>query len=382
MDPIAITVIALLFALLSGGAGRSVYVRTQDRRHREQMCRAIITQWPSRRRYLSLFDLFWDLGASDWALTIMGHQDLLPRHASEIDDVMRRVDERIEAHGSYRAFVEDVLDAIQEFYEEHRLAGNRRLLPMHQTDPRKLLPLRTDQAHPPVGTVATRRDGPEGFLLDIDLDERARVRESRAPSSSSPPIMASHTGGVDLDELVRASPLDFLKGVFRGDLGDQIRRWARLRDLRGLRTELDERLIALYRYFERCASSDADFFASFYDLPRRWQREVKRLERLAHDASWLGNPFEIVSACLMDEAMAMARHLATHAAQNADEAIGAIQNAAREGDEAMAGYLVYVNRWAIFAGKGDTHSPLITDVEISTSKIRSEIRALRTRGVL
>ncbi len=383
MDPVTIVILSFLLAIFSGGAGRQIY-KSAKKRQREQMREAVLTEWPGPERYLSVFDLFWDLGASDWALTIMGHQDLLPRAPEDVDDIFRRIEDRIKAHGSYAAFVEDVLDAIQEFYEEHRTPGDRRMLPTLETNPQKLLPM-DEAASSQTSSLAVRTspaaDGrPDGLLLDIGLEERERAREARSLSGGM--LVPTKGGSVDIDDVLNAGPLDILKGLFQGNLTDRLTKWIKMRDLRGLRAELDDRLTALYRYFEQQASRDADFFAPLYDLPRRWEREALRLARLESERPWRERPFALAADVLVEEARILARYLARHAKRNADEAIEAIRERAAAGDEAMAGYLVYTNRFALFAGRGDEHASLVTEIEYVTSRIRAELRDLQKKRVL
>ncbi|MEM1347347.1 MAG: hypothetical protein AAGI01_02240, partial [Myxococcota bacterium] len=124
MEPVTLLMLVLC-SLLMGGAGQTAYRRAQKAR-RERMRAALLKKLPSAERYVSVFDVFWDLGVSSYALEIMAHQQLLPGRDADLDRVFRTIDDRIEAHGSYQGFVADVLEAIQEFYEDHRAAGDRR----------------------------------------------------------------------------------------------------------------------------------------------------------------------------------------------------------------------------------------------------------------
>ena len=390
MEPISILLL-LIVTLFGTGAGRQVYKRTQ-RRRKEELREALLKKFPAPDRYVSIFDIFWDLGVSDYALTIMSHQDLLPKQADDISDVFHRLDSRIHDHGSYEAFIAVVLEAIQEFYEEHRAAGDRRLLPTLETRTQKLLPV--GQGEQPTATTGTmvaisgarvkeeEVDGlPDGYLLDIELEERARVRESRMATNTSLVPVGSH-GSVDIDDLLRAGPLDLLKGLLGGRFGERLNKWVQLRELRGLRGELDMQLEALYRYFERCAMETPDFFAPLYDLTRRWEREAIRIELMERHRPWAERADALACDLLVEEARILARYLARHAKKNTDEALGAIRDCATKGDAPMAGYLVYVNRFAFFAGRGDGHASIINEIEYATAKIQAELRALQEKHVI
>lgn len=376
MDPFTIILI-VLFALASGGVGRQALKRSRHRR-REELREALLQKLPGPDRYVSLFDIFWDLGVSDYALVIMGHQDLLPEQADDLDTIFNRLDDRIQAHGSYDAFIDDVLEAIQEFYEEHRAAGARRQLPHLESRTQKLVALPGAQG---AASSAPEDDLPEGYLLDIELDERARVRTSRAAADMAL-VPSEHHASVDIDELARASPMDVLKGVLHGNFTARLTQWIEMRELRGLREELDARLTALYHYLEQMARQQPDFFEPLYDLTRRWEREARRIEQLEERRPWAERPWAQASDLLVEEARILARYLARHARKNTDEAIDAIRQSARAGDEAMAGYLVYANRYAFFAGRGDGHAMLVVEIENAIERIQAEVRALREKHVI
>ena len=107
-----------------------------------------------------------------------------------------------------------------------------------------------------------------------------------------------------------------------------------------------------------------------------------RIERLEQERPWSERPFAQAADLLMEEARIFARYLARHAKANTDEAIGAIGRAAVRGDEAMAGYLVYANRYAFFAGRGDQHASLISEIEYTASRIQTELRNLQQQDVV
>ena len=107
-----------------------------------------------------------------------------------------------------------------------------------------------------------------------------------------------------------------------------------------------------------------------------------RIERLERERPWRERPYALASDLLMEEARIFARYLARHARQNTDEAIRSIGKAAVKGDEAMAGYLIYANRYAFFAGRGDRHARLISEIEYAASRIQSELRTLQQQDIV
>ena len=97
---------------------------------------------------------------------------------------------------------------------------------------------------------------------------------------------------------------------------------------------------------------------------------------------WAERADALACDLLVEEARILARYLARHAKKNTDEALGAIRDCATKGDAPMAGYLVYVNRFAFFAGRGDGHASIINEIEYATAKIQAELRALQEKHVI
>ena len=380
MDPVTI-VFLIILSVIGTGAGRQTYKRVQHRR-REELREALLEKYPAPDRYVSIFDLFWDLGVSDFALTIMGHQGLLPAKPDERGAVFNRIGERIDEHGSYAAFIDDVLEAIQEFYQDHRAAGDRRLLPTLDVPSSRLLPLPEGQRPGLMPSAAPEHDGlPDGYLLDIDLEERARIRESRAATDSAlVPVGARRS--VDLDDLLRAGPIDILKGLLDGNFSKRLDKWIQMRQLRVLREDLDDKLGRLYLYFESMIRNDPDALNPLYDLTRRWEREAIRIEQLERERPWAERPWATACDLLVQEARILSRYLGRHAKKNTDDAIQSIRANAQKGNRAMAGYLVYANRFAFFAGRGDAHAELVSEIEYAAAKIQTELRELRAKQVL
>jgi hypothetical protein len=378
MEPLTLILFAIV-SVLSAGSGTTIARRVRKRR-RERLREALLRKLPTRDRYLSIFDLFWDLGVSDFALEIMAGQRLLPHEPDELEATFATIEELLATHGSYGALLDELLDAIQEFYRDHQHTGARRMLPTHQIPGQKLLPLpdsMRSSLSPP------QDDGmPDGLLLDVDLEERWRIREDRRATSTALVITSETEGMVDLDGLLAAGGAQLLRALLQGNLGQQLKRQLELRELRARRGELDARLTTLYRHWALVLQGSPALVEPLYDLTRRWEREAMRIEAMERTPSWRGKPWELTASVLMEEARILARYLARNARKNADEVLAAIRTHASRSDEAMAGYLVYVNRHAFFAGRGDGHARLINDIEVATAHVQSELHALRGRGIL
>lgn len=380
MDPFTIFLIALL-SVVGAGSGTTIARRVRHNR-RERLREALLRKLPTRDRYLSIFDLFWDLGVSDFALEIMAAQRLIPDEPADLDACFASIEDRLATHGTYAALLDDLLDAIQEFYRGHLATGSRRLLPTLQNPGQKLLPL-PDSMRSSLAPPEIVGDGlPDGLLLDVDLDERWRIREDRRATSTALVITSEGEGMVDLDSLLAAGGQQLLRALLQGRLGQQLKRLMELRELRARQGELDARLTTLYRHWAMTLQGSPSLIEPLYDLTRRWEREALRIAQIERAAPWQGKPWATSAELLCEEARILANYLARNARKNADEVLAAIRTHASRGDEAMAGYLVHVNRHAFFAGRGAAHAPLVTDIERATAHLQSELHSLRKRGII
>lgn len=385
----------MMLALGVGGAGRVSY-RKRKKRRRELMREAILTELALPGQLVSIYDLFWDLGVSDYALEIMASRGLLPKHPEQLPSVRASMHEQIMDHGSYEAFVHDLIGAIEEFYRDHQRAGHRRQLPTLRLEAVKLLPAPAQAgAHDgapsdaPSGSMVTWRDMqapsdalPEGYLLDIGLEQRSQWRETRAVGQLKVLSDSSGQASVDIDSLLKLSPGALLQSMFQGRFRKEALRWFDLQRLRQLRRELDAALERMFEFFDRQVRQDASFFKPLYDLTLRWAEEATRVTRLEDERGWAQRSWALAADVLVEEAKIMARYLERHARQNADEAIASLRQHAQRGDLAMAGYLVYINHYAFMAGCREDYSELVRAVEFATHKIQQEMGQLRVRGVI
>src|SRR5690554_2668040 len=122
MDPITWALLTTLVLLAGGGVTQATRQRRRARA-RQQLQEALRTARPMGNTRISIFDVYWDLGASSWALELMQHHSLLPSTEDAIFGAWSRLEDLVAGHGSYDAFLEDSLDAIGEFFAEHREVG-------------------------------------------------------------------------------------------------------------------------------------------------------------------------------------------------------------------------------------------------------------------
>ena len=330
-------------------------------------------------RTVSIYDVFWDLGVSDFALEIMHSQGILPTPNTSLEDVRAQLVEHIQHNGSYEVFVQELLEAISEVYREHLRTGHRRAMPSLINRGQKLLP----SAHMPVAQAAQSQqsDLPQGFLLDMSLRERAQARANMGTYG----LIHAHARAdeeVDVDQLGRLDPLALLGSLFQGTFSTVAKNWFQMRQLRHLRKELDDALSTLFRFFDARAKQDVRFLEPLYDLANRWAAEGGRISALMHDAPWKHKPWALSADILMEEALAMSQALELGAFRNTKETLESVRRHADRGDLPMAGYVVYLNHYAFFARLSSDYSHLIRDVEFATGRIQRELSVLRAKRII
>ncbi|MBA2664057.1 MAG: hypothetical protein H0U74_17335 [Bradymonadaceae bacterium] len=397
MDPVTIIIITL-FVLATGG-GASAAATWRRSHQREALQKAVLTKRAIAGQPLAVFDVFWDLGVSDYALEIMGHQGLLPTGAQELERALGNLEDLVRQHGSYNEYVADTLSAIQEFFDEHRRAGNRRALPTLELRAQKLLPLPQQTgallAQPASQALARRAPADEaplqtiarelGQLLQTSLDERQRLREHRAPTSTGGLVLPGFdqaSGEVDLDKITSVDVGGVLQMLFAGNLADGVQKWWKMRRLRGLKGELDTCLASFYGFYADTATGNPAFYHHLYDGQRRWAEEAARIDALRRERPWAARSWGVCADVLIDHALLTANALAYQAGANVYNAIERIHDFARNGNVAMAGYLIYLNQHAFFAGRAPNYVDHTRQIEVATYRVQEELRKLRQGGVL
>ena len=378
MDIVTIVLVFIL-GVLGGGVGTAA-VGVRKKRNRTSFTDALKQKiYIDENLQVSVFDVYWDLGVSDFALEIMAKGRLIPEHKDDVDLAHERIRDAVRAHGSYSAFIADTLDAIQEFYDEHTVAGARRDVPQLTTSDRKSIKMPAisgDQPPPDEGAVVPYR----GYrpVTSAELGDRVAAR------SGGVPVLAESGDGIilDLDEIGVTKPLDFLSGLFDGTIGNQVERWFEMRQLRLLKQDLDRRLSELYDFYARVANDDRRFFDPIYDTAKRWDLEVERIERLSDKQPWKGRTFSMAGELLTEQALYAAKALAGFARINVDRTLERIHTFARRGNSAMAGYLVYLNHHAFFAGRGDGYGEYVRRIDTSAYRVQQELRNLHMKGVI
>lgn len=390
MDPVIVLILTLL-ALSGGGAGGAMLA--SRRRRRSEIRELSFEKVDHGESDLSVFDVFWDLGVSDYALEIMGHQGLLLENPDDFDHVHLELEESIEAHGSYSAFLHDTLDAIHEFYEEHRSAGTRRKITTLKLRAQKLLPTQATPRERQGSTemVPYKRKvdmvAAPGAVRDQELgrlEARKFYRETHSPhflSTGADDADAGHHA-VDVDRLTRMEPIEMLQGLFEGRLTENVQRWWSLRKLRQLKGQLDRHFRSLYDLYASNARQQPDFYNALYDVATRWERERDRIRELAELEPWQDRPWSECARAIVEQARGVATEIAARAKYNVDETIEEIHRFARRGDPEMAGYLLYLNHHAFFVGRVPEYGAYVEKIERAAYRVQQELRELKNRGKL
>lgn len=384
MDPT--TVILILLSVLAGGGVSGAAVVAARRRRRQLLKEALRRERDHDGRSLSLVDVFWDLGASDFALELMRSDQLLPAEVDAVDDAHRRLDAIIESHGSYRQYLDDSLEAIREFYEAGAAASNRREIPTLKTRARKLLPVGESEESASFeasalvpragGDTAGRRDA-LGSYLDESLDEKRRMREShRVPGIRTEGRIESPGQVVDVDDIDSFDPGELMTSIVEGRVGEQIQQWWEGRRLRSLKNRLDQAFEDLYDYYCDQVDRTPNFYDNLFDTSDRWYREAERIGDIRDRDPLEGHPAETTADVLLQVAEETARAIARRAERETTRAIERIHDHARRGDFAMAGYLVYLNHHAMFAGRGEEYGKYVRRIENTAHKVKKEMRRL------
>ncbi len=370
MDPITLTVLAAIGLAGSGGALAIVRARRAHAR-RAAMREAALKPIPlGAQPPVSLFDVFWDLGASDFALEVMASQQLLLEEPEGLGDAARALREAVGLGGSYKAFIQEQLETIQEYYREHRGAGDRRAIPALSIPAAKALPP-AGGADAGAGSLRVP-SGADGSL--------AADRSAWRTGAATGPLFGS-SGTVDVDRVLDVDLGRLLGSIFDGSIGRQAKRWFAMRSARALRGELDRALEELYQTFATHLRPYPTHMTHLHDAARRWEADATRIEMLLGSAPLSGRPWAVCGEILLQEARSMAKALAEQAADNVADVLGHIDALAAEDNTAMAGYFVYVNRYPLFVGRMELAMPHIGKIESALARLQRELGELERKGL-
>ncbi len=362
MDPITIALIAT--GALAGTGGVVAWLsRRRASLRREAMRRAVETTIPcGSEAPVSLIDLFWDLGASDFALEMLAHRQLLLDEPEQLSSLVHELPARIAEAGSYGELVAELLESIAVFSQEHRSAGDRRAFPALAAPAIKALPAAGGTVRAPMRLGA--RDW-EGW----------RTGQTRGA------LVAEPAAASDLDSALGAGVGSLLSGLFEGNFGRELQRWNAQREAKKLRDALDRELEALLRLYQARVATDAQAKEFLRDASHRWTAEGNRIEVLRTAAPYAERSWALCGDVLLEASHAMATRMAEAADRNVSETLARIDELAAAGSAAMAGYLVYVNRHALFVGRMSLCEDEVTAVERASAALRTKLLELERKGL-
>jgi len=385
MDPV---VIIIVLATLAGGGATGVAVATYRRRRREAMGESLERKRDHGESPKSLFDVFWDLGASDLALEMMRHEGLLPEEPDEGERAHGRLRELVEAHGDYPTYVRETLEVIEEFEEQRKRGESRRNVPALETRTRKLLEVGGNSSAREsleVGALVERgsasggtgRSRGAGEAVAASFERRVDVRRSGASSEFRLHQDPEGGGGLlDVDDFEGMSAEEMLGSVFEGRFTETLRDWWERRAVRSLKRDLDEAFERLYDFYVAEVERRPDFYDDLFATAEEWGGEVERLEALRDRAPLAGEPTELAADVLVELALETSRSIVRDVESSTRQAIERIHAYAARGDFAMAGYLVYLNRNAFFAGRSEEYGSYVRRIENLAHRLRREVRRL------
>lgn len=368
MDPITIGLIAAGVAASSGGFTAFLF-RRRKQAELDAMRAAIKTTIPcGADAPVCLLDIFWDLGSSDFALEMMGHRNLLLHASKDLQSLVHELPVQISEANGYRGFVDQLLEAIQEFYRDHRGAGDRRAIPALAAPAMKALP-------------AAGETGGGGKLVVAHSSSHARDWEAWRKGEVTGQLTGGQPAEVDLDRALDAGVGSLLAGLFDGTAGHELKRWTAQREAKKLRDELDTHLEALYAIYVSAVRSDPQTYANLHDAGQRWNAEGNRIAAVRQGRPYAEKPWALCADLLLEESAALAARLAMTAHANVNETLRRIDDHAARGNRAMAGYVVYVNRYALFVGRMELCQREVQSIETASDQLRAKLAALQRRGL-
>lgn len=372
-----------MLVVLGGGASGAIAVGYQSHR-RAQVAKMLREPVVHQGQELSIFDVFWDLGVSDFALTMMAHDELLFEEPGDFRRAHSRLDDHIRACGSYRAYLTTSLESIEEFYRDHRRPGDRRRPAMLRGGGRKLLAL-------PAAGAAGAAGAHTGALVPVRATPQALARPAARDAAlqamtfqadlDTPYAPPGHVQ-IDIDELTRFKPGQMLSNIFNGFWRHELKKWWQFRELRAAKQSLDEALLSLYNFYADVVSRQPGYFDTLYDIPRRWHQEMRRIQAMKREEPWRGESWALTARVLVGQAEALTRELVTRTELNVHETIERIHSAARQNDFPTAGYILYMNQHAFFAGRAPDYGAYVQRIELQVHRVQQELQKLSRSGSL
>jgi len=139
---------------------------------------------------------------------------------------------------------------------------------------------------------------------------------------------------------------------------------------------------ALYRRYRTILRRPPGALDHLYHNSKLWEAELVRLTVLAQSQRWKREAWALCAAALIAESQQMCRALSKSDDSDVDSVLERIDQYAKRGNSAMAGYLVYLNRYAFFAGKLGSCETEVREIDLATHRLRQELRQCRSSGAI
>lgn len=380
------TLFTILVGLLIASVGGYFAWKSYRRR---QLRRALRQKRLHGDRDLSIFDVFWDLGANEFALEFLRQEGMLLAEPNELASAHQALSEVIDEHESYSLYLQQTREVIRDFSEQHDSLSSREVVPVLQSSDAKRLP--TARQNPDVASAVdvkalerTRRgdsrepEGPQDRLGHLST-ESVEVAAQFRRKNGSETARAAGLAPEDLDNITELSLGDILSGLLEGGLVKRLSRWWERRKLRDFKNELDSHFRALFGFYRRESQQTEDFHRPLYREADKWNREASRLRDLSRTFQKQRTGVETACFVLADDARQLAERVASTVRRQTDRVIREIDELGLHSDKPeMAGYLVYINRHALFVDKKSDpeYSRIVENVEKTLDRIQKEMRRL------
>ncbi len=378
MDPITLLLIGTGGAALAGvtAAVGPLVRHLRLRRARDLVTRPIIGALASSDSPRSVYDVFSDLGSTEYALEVMRHMDLIPENEEDLEIVAINLSDAISSFGSYDQLVGSLNETIQELSHEgesdHAEILDRRLM--------LNAPRQTDALLPAVSRPSKVGDAlPEGKgteRLEADAGPSSTGSDGRAHTSSVPEEERLHATVDDaLAELFgdhRSPHAGALEGgagglaaiVVGGVLGslttgggfwDGVSRFVHKRRVKQMRTHLNSELSGLsLDIFHAPAqiSQQVERNLSLLVQEKRWTVERRRRDTARHrklPRKQRSSALQALKLLASQEAYVAL----SEAERDVKKLTAQITRHRRSGRHDLAGFLIYVNRTLMLRGIDD-----------------------------
>jgi hypothetical protein len=399
VDPITILLIGTGGAAVAGiAAVAGPLVRhLRLRRARELITRPVVGATGGGDAPRSVYDVFRDLGSSEYAIEVMRHMDLIPETEEDLEVVASSLTDAVSSFGGYALLVASLRETIQELSSESD-DGHAEILERRLT---LTAPRVTDALLPAVGRPsggAALTEGAEVKRLPADAGPSSTGGSSVPSRSSRPPDEPRLHATVDeaLAELFgdgrspHAGTLEDGAGgiaavVVGGVLGsltqgggfwEGVSRYVHKRRVKQMRGRLAAELTGLsLDLFHAPAEIGmrVDHNLQAFVQQQRWTVERRRRDTARHRK--LPRQQRSTSQMALKLLAAQrARQGLAEAERDVKRLAAQITRHRRAGRHDLAGFLIYVNRADMLRGI-DTFGPRVRAIEEAAEQLRRALLA-------